>query len=294
MPSQNLGDVKGKVLRVDVAGGDAYAADASKNFALPPTNPLVAAGTANGTTQLGEVYLSGLRNPWRASFDRATGDMYIGDVGEATYEEVNFLKAGTNDAAATPRDFGWPQREGTGNGPTPGPSTGSLNPIRQRTHAQGDFSVTGGYLYRGPIAELQGKYIYGDFVAQRLYALDFDRNTDPATFDGARGTWTDMTTAFNALVVDPTDSSYTAALAGQLFGVDRLVSFGEDNAGNLYIVDFGYGTDTFSGHPPAGRDEIFRFSVVPEPAALAVLGVAAAASPLPRRRRRRRRGAIIR
>ena len=287
-PSQDLGDLKGKMLRVDVAGADAYPGDVNKNFAIPSSNPIVAAGTV-GPTRLGEIYLSGLRNAWRASFDRGTGDMYLGDVGEGTYEEVNFLKAGTN-TAANPVDFGWPQREGTGTGPNPGPSTGSLNPIRQRTHSQGDFSVTGGYLYRGPITELAGKYIYGDFVAQRLYTLDFDRDTDPSAFDGNQGTFTDVTALFNSLIMDPTDPNYTPAQAGQLFGVDRLVSFGEDNAGNLYIVDFGYGTNDFGGqYPPAGRGEIFRLTLVPEPA-LACLVIPAAM--LFRRPARRRSAAV--
>jgi glucose/arabinose dehydrogenase len=285
-PSQNLADVKGKILRVDVAGADAYPADANKNFAIPASNPLVAGGLVNAS-RLGEVYASGLRNGWRASFDRANGDMYIGDVGEGTFEEVNFLKAGTNQSGL-PVDFGWPQREGTGNGPpaSAGPSPGSLNPIRQRSHAQGDFAVTGGYVYRGPIEQLQGRYIYGEFVGQRVYGLDFDRDTPTSAYDGAQGVFQDITGVLNTLCMDPADPNYTFAQAGQLFGIDRLVSFGEDNAGNLYVVDFGYGTDTFGGqYPPAGRGEIFRLTAIPEPATL--LGAFALLSLLPRTRGRR-------
>ncbi len=101
--SQNLNSLYGKVLRIDVSGGDAYPADPNKNFAIPSDNPF--ASTAGA---LPEIYASGLRNPFRASFDRSSGDLYIGDVGFNHEEEIDFLKAGNN---AGP-DYGWAKREG--------------------------------------------------------------------------------------------------------------------------------------------------------------------------------------
>jgi hypothetical protein len=103
-PSENPADVRGKMLRVDISGGDDYPGDTNKNFVIPPDNPIPVWNAANPTNQimgatttnggttngLGEVFLVGLRNGYRASIDRGTGDIYWGDVGENTWEEVNF------------------------------------------------------------------------------------------------------------------------------------------------------------------------------------------------------------
>jgi hypothetical protein len=228
------------------------------------------------------VYVTGIRNASRVSFDRATGDLWMGDVGEVRVEEVNFLKAGSN-AAGPPADFGWPQREGTqGSGVSGAPQTRTnpftgataLEPVRQFTHTAGGNAVIGGYVYRGPVASLAGKYFYADYVSGRVWQLDFDRDTDPSAFNGNNGTLTEVTSQWNARVVDPTDPNYTAAI-GPLFGIDHLVSFGEDNAGNLYVVDFGHGTGFQGQYPGAGLGEIFRITLVPEPGATAALAAAA-------------------
>jgi hypothetical protein len=156
------------------------------------------------------------------------------------------------------------------------PFTGAptVGPVRQFGHTAGGNAIIGGYVYRGPVAELAGKYFYADFVPGRVWQLDFNRDTNPSAFNGANGTLVEVTAAWNNLVVDPSDPSYTAAI-GALFGIDHLVSFGEDNAGNLYIVDFGHGTGFQGQYPGAGLGEIFRVTLVPEPATASVLALPA-------------------
>jgi glucose/arabinose dehydrogenase len=283
-PSQNPNDVQGKLLRVDVSGADAYPTDALRNYAIPADNPIPRYNAANPGAPLaglGEVYVTGLRNASRVSFDRATSDIYMGDVGELRIEEVNFLKADSNPDGP-PVDFGWPQREGTqGSGVILAPQTRtnpftgvtSLEPVRQFTHSEG-FAVIGGYVYRGPVASFAGRYFYADYVTGRVWQLEFDRNTDPSTFNGNNGTLREVTSLWNGLVMDPNDPNYTPAI-GNLFGIDHLVSFGEDNAGNLYIVDFGHGTGFQGQYPGAGLGEIFRITPIPEPGMAAALLTAA-------------------
>jgi hypothetical protein len=283
--AQNLNELYGKILRVDLTG-DAYPADSLKNYAIPADNPIKAWNTANPGSPisgLGEVVASGFRNPWRASFDRLTGDLYVGDVGSQTtvpiasannfvsMEEVNFLKAGSL-VPGTPPDFGFSKREGTQSTPGTlgGPQGNSLNPIIQHSHADGDFAAIGGYLYRGPVSELYGKYIYNDQISRKRYVVDFDRNTNPATFNGNNATITDMAIQFEARIIDPTDPTYTAANVGASFGLDYVASYAEDSLGNLYFLDFS------SSAPYASNEgEIFKLVPVPEPssAMLATLNV---------------------
>jgi hypothetical protein len=267
-PSQNIGDVKGKFLRIDISGGDDYPVDPLKNFAIPPSNPIPAYNNANPGSPLiglGEVYVTGVRNGYRASFDRATSDLYWGDVGENAWEEVNFLKAGSN-VAGPPVDYGWPQLEGIHNSTISGaphtvtnPFTGVISyyPIREYSHSIG-LAAIGGYVYHGPIPELQGKYFYSDFVTGRLWMLDFDRNTPSGAFGATNGVLTDVTALWNSLVVDPLNPSYVGDTnIATLGGLDHVVSFGEDNSGNLYVVDFGFGSG-FSGQYTANAGEIFK------------------------------------
>ena len=124
--------------------------------------------------------------------------------------------------------------------------------------------MIGGYVYRGPIEELQGKYFYSDFVRTgRIWSLDFDRDTNPTNYDGDNGTNTDVTALWQSLVYDPTDPTYTPnTTTGSSAGLDHIVSFGEDNAGNLYLVDFGNGSGFNGQYPGPGLGEIFR--VVPD------------------------------
>ena len=263
----------GKVLRlnVDRAAPDAYPSDPNKNFAIPGDNPFA----GNPSAGLGEVLYTGFRNPWRASFDRQTGDLYVGDVGFNTNEEVDFVR---NDAnVLQTRDFGWAKQEGTVPIPVNGVGANapdSINPIFEVGHPE-FVSITGGYVYRGPVQELRGKYIFGDFVRNKVYAITFDRDTDPSTFDGSTAgilDFEDLTAEINASIA-------ANGGGGPLTG---LVSFGEDDDGNLYIVGFaGPGGNIFN--PPLGTGRIFQ--IVPEPTSVA-LTLGGAGLALLRRRRR--------
>ena len=154
-----------------------------------------------------KVRFYGLRNPWRFSFDRATHDIWIGDVGQNLREEVDFVKAST---ARTLRNFGWDVYEGTLKGTCPhGPlnSAGVLRfPVRQYAHTAGRCSITGGYVYRGAaVAGAVGRYFYGDFCTGEVWSLR--RRSD--------GTLTSSRLELN---------------------VPHISSFGEDSAGELYMT----------------------------------------------------------
>ena len=312
----------GKVLRVDIdkSHADAYPSDVNKNFAIPATNPIPlwnanhpATQQLSGThltytggnptsadygTPLGEIYATGTRNTFRMSIDRQTGDLWMGDVGENTREEVNFLKAGTYNGTQPPVDFGYASREGTtatNGGLAVANSAGSTsihwnlsdggsmtvnstNPIREGDHSAGRSSYIGGYMYRGPISELQGQYFYADFVNSNVFMPSADSiatlplssysgtnfNQDPTTHLAALGTQTAVATSninslWNTLIFDPTDPNYNSSL-GASFGIGRVVSFGEDNSGNMYVIDFGgvRGDPGFgSDYPNAGKGQIF-------------------------------------
>lgn len=157
--AQPLDRLLGKVLRIDV-DGDGFPADPLVNYAIPPSNPL-----AGSATSRQEIWASGVRNPWRGSIDRLTGDLWFGDVGEGTREEVNFQpRPGAPPLAA--RNYGWPCTEGTFCPGTPGCvcNTPRLTPpVYEYPHTQG-VAVIGGYVYRGAaIPELSGAYFFGDY-----------------------------------------------------------------------------------------------------------------------------------
>ncbi|MBM6579693.1 PQQ-dependent sugar dehydrogenase [Microvirga sp. BT689] len=198
--SQSLGNQLGKILRIDV-NADAFPTDANKNYALPADNPTSIAGIEGSAVGTG-IYAAGLRNPWRVSFDRLTGEMYIGDVGDNTHEEINLGRPGAN--------YGWSVTEGPFN---PGIFPSYTNPIYSYRHDQGQ-SVTGGYVYRGPEKDFQGTYFFSDFVSHKIWSLQ-----------RASGSWTF------------TDLTGQVSVGGGPIG--NVPSWGEDSSGNLYIVDFG-------------------------------------------------------
>lgn len=227
--AQNINLLQGKILRVDpdgpddiygTADDDAFPADPDKNYALPPSNPF--AGAIPGAD---EIWAYGLRNPWRCSFDRATGDFWIGDVGQNTREEIDWQPA--NAPGTFPgqpgymggRNYGWRCTEGTFctgltgcicNGPTLTP------PVHEYTHAVG-LSITGGFVYRGcAMPEMQGVYFFGEFQNTKLFSLKL--------VGGVATEVTDRT-----LELDP-----PGAIA-----INTPASFGEDARGEIYIVDFG-------------------------------------------------------
>ncbi|NOX99424.1 MAG: PEP-CTERM sorting domain-containing protein [Verrucomicrobia bacterium] len=250
--AQNINNLYGSVLRLDVGAdglADDFPADSQRNYAIPPSNPFV------NQAGLDEIWSYGLRSPWRASFDRETGDFYLGDVGQNTLDELNFQKA---DSAGG-ENYGWRLREGTI--PTP-PSfvsvggskpPGNVDPIYDYPQGFGSeqgFSITAGYVYRGPIAELQGKYFFADFVNPRVWSLEVDVDgLTPDQYDGTNFTeFTDWTDQFA-----PDEGS-----------LEAIVSFAEDSVGNLYIVTFG---DVAGGESSEGA--IFKIiPIIPEPSSL--------------------------
>jgi subtilisin family serine protease len=192
--ARDLGTVLGKLLRIDV--------DAGIPYAIPADNPFVA-----DTGARGEVWALGLRNPWRFSFDRVTGDLYITDVGEATYEEVNFQSA----SGPGGDDYGWNVMEGAycynGAGCD---QRGLVLPLADYDHSEG-CAVIGGQVYRGQeYAMLRGVYLYADFCSGNIWGLKRS---------GAQ--WQ------NALLLD------TAPVG--------ISTFGDDEAGNVYLADHGSG-----------------------------------------------------
>lgn len=205
----------GKMLRVDVNGDD-FATDNLRNYAIPAGNTFV------GTTGDDEILLYGLRNPFRCSFDRGTGDMYIGDVGQNAREEINVYPAAGN----SDRNMGWRLREGTITTPSVGGSRPSdnLEPIYDylRTGIFGGNSVTGGMVYRGPVSNLNGVYFFADFGSNNFWAFRFD-GSSPAGFDGGNHT---PVIRWNTVL--STDVGFLSS----------IVCFGDDLAGNMYIVDF--------------------------------------------------------
>lgn len=203
--AQDLGSYLGKMLRIDVSPETGYT--------VPKDNPFSGDDKAKP-----EIWALGLRNPWRCSFDRETGDLWIGDVGQNRWEEINWMPKGKGAAA----NYGWRLREadretpqkGVG-GPAP---KGAVEPVYVYEHGSGPkdgLSVTGGYVYRGPVKSLQGRYFFGDYNNRRVWSF-LPKNGKPTDFK-------DHTDEFQ-----PKDGK-----------LGLISSFGEDAEGNLYIVDHG-------------------------------------------------------
>jgi len=224
---QNINSLLGKILRIDVHGDD-FPSDPGRNYHIPADNPFV------GQPGADEIFALGLRNPWRPSFDRATGDFYIADVGQDTWEEIDIGQKGAN--------YGWNHFEGPalfpgGDAISTGPV---VAPIYSYNHNGMSASITGGYVYRGDGDALQGQYFFADFVQGKVFTL---------AFNGSAWVATDRT---SQIVTD-------------VGALTLPSSFGEDGSGNLYIVDLGGNifrlTPTvFSAPPPAGTtaDMILR------------------------------------
>jgi glucose/arabinose dehydrogenase len=178
--AQSLDTLLGKILRLDVDSGEPYA--------IPGDNPFG-----------NEIWAYGLRNPWRLSFDTVTGDLYIGDVGQGEWEEIDILAAGSSGGA----NFGWDHREGAHDYEGGGPA-GMIDPVAEYSHPEGGCSVSGGYVYRGAMPEWNGIYLYGDYCTGIIWGL----------FRSVAG-WQEQ----------------------QLFDVDvTITSFGQDENGEVYLV----------------------------------------------------------
>ncbi len=155
---QNLSTLLGTIVRIDINNKSE-----DKQYAIPPDNPFVKSPWAKP-----EIYAYGFRNLWRFSFDRKTGDLWAADVGQNQWEEINIVQPGHN--------YGWNRREGTNGFGNRGQGTAlnAVDPIWEYDHQVGK-SITGGEVYRGTaIPELQGKYLYADFVTGKIWALDYD------------------------------------------------------------------------------------------------------------------------
>lgn len=201
---QNTGTLLGAVLRIDV-DSDGFPGDPNRNYAVPATNPFV------GNGGLDEVWAYGLRNPFRCSFDRDTGDFWIGDVGQNAKEEIDFQAA----ASTGGQNYGWDIREGTVDGPNPDNTIPAdyVEPIHDYDWRSGG-AVTGGYVYRGPFTDLEGYYFFGDYGYGDVWILKYDGST-----------------------VSDFEEVTDGDLLTDIGTIDNITSFGEDALGNLYIVD---------------------------------------------------------
>ncbi len=192
---QSLATLLGKLLRIDVNGGSPYA--------IPPDNPF--RGTAGARP---EIWALGLRNPWRFSFDRETGDLFIGDVGQDAREEVDLEPAGSRGG----RNYGWNTMEGSSCfRPASGCNrTGLELPIAEYGHDRG-CSITGGFRYRGAdVPALRGGYFFADFCSGRIWGMASDA-----------GRWTKTELLNSGL---------------------SITSFAEDERGELYVMELSNGT----------------------------------------------------
>jgi glucose/arabinose dehydrogenase len=185
---QNLRALWGKLLRLDVSAATGYATPADNPFDADEARP--------------EIWAYGVRNPWRFSFDRATGDLYVGDVGQNRLERINYQPAGSPGG----QNYGWPIIEATSC--LSGDScdrAGLTLPIAEYSHDEGGCSVIGGYVYRGArYPDLAGTYLYGDYCSGKIWTLR-----------RAGESWTASQALDKAMLIS---------------------SFGEDEAGELYVV----------------------------------------------------------
>lgn len=208
--AQNTNSLLGKILRINPAT-DSFPTDPLRDYAIPAANPYATTGGAP------EVWMLGLRNPFRASFD-VTGNLLIGDVGQDAIEEIDLVPSGANGL-----NFGWRLREGSQayNG---GANAATLTPpVAEYGHGSGPLqgnSITGGFVYRGPVEALQGQYFFGDFVSGNIWSVPVVRLVQGQTL--ASSVFTQRRAAF-------------APTAGT---INNISSFGTDEKGNLYIVDY--------------------------------------------------------
>jgi uncharacterized repeat protein (TIGR03806 family) len=189
---QNKSTLLGTIVRIDVTSGD-------EPYAVPQDNPFVGEDGAD------EIFAWGLRNPWRFSFDRATGELWTGDVGQNQWEEVDIVELGGN--------YGWPAKEGTNCFAVDPCDDGAwIDPVVEYQHTNNNRSITGGYVYRGSqIPSLVGSYIYGDFASGRIWR---------ATPSGEGGAYVDELMLEAGLPIS---------------------SFAEGNDGELYVISYSGG-----------------------------------------------------
>ena len=208
--AQNQHVLFGKMLRIDVSPATGYAIPAGASGNPNAANPQCANGS--GTAACPEIFAYGLRNPWRWSFDRQTGDLWVGDVGQNTWEEIDVVTGGSN--------YGWRIREAsncynTSSGCT---TSGLTDPLVEYDHTTGS-SVTGGFVYRGTrLPALAGRYVFADFVSSLVFVF---QPPNPLVAATPRRVFT----ASDAVTTAP----------------DNVVAFGQSNDGELYVVGYSGG-----------------------------------------------------
>jgi glucose/arabinose dehydrogenase len=198
--AQNKSSYFGKILRIDVNSGDPYS--------VPADNPFVHDAGAKP-----EVWAYGLRNPWRISFDRLTGDLYIADVGQDSVEEVDVQRAGSVGG----ENYGWRCYEGNQayNTANCKPASAYVVPVLTYAHQDGRCSITGGFVYRGArYPALTGKYFYGDFCSGQLFYVSREN-----------GVWTNRLAA---------TTPYAISTFGQ--GNDGELYFADTKTGSIYHI----------------------------------------------------------
>lgn len=199
---QRLSTLLGKMLRIDINGSTG-----ATRYAIPADNPYAGGTLCNNdtgafTANCPEIFAYGFRNPWRWSFDTGSGELWLGDVGQGSWEEVDKVQAGGN--------YGWRCREGAhAYNASCGPNaSSSIDPVAEYSHAQG-ISITGGHVYRGnAIPALAGRYVFGDFGSGRIWHVARD--------------------------AVPTQSFTTGFESGL-----SIASFAQDSAGEIYVVHYG-------------------------------------------------------
>ncbi|HEY5155157.1 MAG TPA: PQQ-dependent sugar dehydrogenase, partial [Acidimicrobiales bacterium] len=195
---QNTKVLLGKILRIDPG-----AADPDKPYGIPDGNPF-----ASGQDGAPEVWLYGVRNPWRFSFDKASGDLWVGDVGQDEVEEIDRLPSTDGADPGRAANLGWNLSEGSESFKGGVPAAGAIGPIFQYHHDNGNCAVIGGFVYRGAgIPALQGTYLFGDYCVGDVRGL-LQRNG-----------------------VKLDERSLGAIVPG-----NAMTSFGQDNDGELYVL----------------------------------------------------------
>ncbi|MCH8343186.1 MAG: PQQ-dependent sugar dehydrogenase [Planctomycetes bacterium] len=230
--AQNLDNLLGSILRIDVDCDD-FPADPNRNYGIPPDNPFVGIDGAD------EIWAYGLRNPWRCSLDRETGDLYIGDVGQDAWEEVNFRPG----SSAGGENYGWDCKEGTRctaektcdcTDPT------LVDPMFEYAHAS-PAVVIGGYVYRGcAIPDLVGAYLFADLFG-RIWRLEHDNGT----------------------IIELREIQDELAPVGGP-PLNSVTSFGEDAFGELYLCDRTVGGKVFKIVPAAAVTPDCNMNGIPD------------------------------
>ncbi len=249
--SQDLALDLGKILRIRPRKNQPYS--------IPPDNPFVNTPGANP-----RVYSRGWRNPWRFSFDAATGDMWIADVGQSRLEELDFKPA----SSAGGENYGWPLTEGTLCFTQPGSDCSSLPgltyPVYQYGRTEG-ASITGGYVYRGPIRDLRGTYFFGDYIRARIWSMRYD----------------------GATILEFQERTAELDPPGVL-NIRGISSFAEDAEHNLYVLDWTHG-EVFKIVEVGGMPVDSRYWMGAMGIAIAAVGVIRIAG---RQRSKRRMGSM--